>query len=336
MKKIIYFVLSMIIVILVLPFIIVGGYNINNSEISVPNENSTRSQADSDIKIKVYINELNTIEEMDLEEYVKGVVAAEMPAEFEIEALKAQAIAARTYAYGRYKKIYIPDDALNKGADVCTDHSHCQAWISKSDAMNGWDSINAYKYWNKIENAVNSTKGVIILYNDEIIDPVFHSNSGGKTENAEDVWPGEIIPYLRSVESSGETDNDEYINTVNIEKKDFLSKIKAAYPDITINESSVLSDIKIIDYTEGGRVNNIKIGSVTLRGTEFREIFDLKSANFKIEYGGGEKIKITTYGNGHGVGMSQWGANYLAKNGGSYEEILKYYYKGVELGNIEE
>jgi len=319
----------MITVVVLLPFFIVGGCSLVRVE-----EKKAKKATASELKIKVFFSDEKVIREMPLEEYIKGVVAAEMPASFEIEALKAQAVAARTYAYGRLKGMYIQEDSNHYGADICTDHNCCQAWVSKEEIMDSWGIFSALNNWNKIEKAVNETKNIIIVYENQVINPVFHSNSSGRTENAEDVWGGSPVPYLRSVPSYGENQNEKYITTVSISKKDFISKLKNQYPDIVINESNILGDIAIIDYTEGGRVNNIKVGNVTMKGTDFRELFELRSANFSLKEGNGDTINITTIGSGHGVGMSQYGANYLAKNGGTYEEILKYYYKGVELSEI--
>ena len=327
MKKAVLFLLVMGVIIVIMPMLIVRGCSSRSG--SLPDDKKG-------IAVKVYKNTENATEELPLEEYIKGVVAAEMPAGFEMEALKAQAVAARTYAYGRLKKIYSSKVDTHNGADICTDSAHCQAWVSKENAMKKWGVFSSIRNWSKINKAVNETEGVIIVYNGTVVNPVFHSNSGGKTENSEDVWEGGSVPYLRSVSSSGEDLYAEFENIVNIKVKDFCSRMKSEYPGIKLNEKKVMNDITVLDYTEGGRVKNIKIGNTTIKGTEFRSIFSLKSANFKIEQSGDDALKITTVGNGHGVGMSQWGANYLAKNGGSYEEILKYYYMGVGLDKVEE
>jgi len=332
MKKIIYYSFLMIIIIILIPMLIVGSCNFEKPEGS----KKPMEQADEGKKLKVYITPEKKVREMQLEEYIEGVVAAEMPAEFELEALKAQAVAARTYVYARFKKIYTPSDDIHEGADICTDPTHCQAWVSESDAKKRWGIFSAKKYWNKIERAVSETENIVIIFDDQIINPVFHSNSGGRTENAEDVWIGDGVPYLKSVTSSGEEACSEYKCEVLVKIEDFVGIVKKQYPDIKLNEKNILDDIKILDYTDSERVKSIKIGSVELKGTEFRKLFSLRSTNFKIEKGNDDSIKITTLGNGHGVGMSQWGANYLAKNGGTYEEILKYYYSGVELITIEE
>ena len=150
----------------------------------------------------------------------------------------------------------------------------------------------------------------------------------------EDVFSG-FSPYLRSVESNGEDASSEYKSVVEMEASDFIGKLKSKYPDLEVNEKDIVSDIKILTVSEGNRVKELKIGNKTIKGTDFRWLFPLRSTNFKIDKDENGKIRITVTGNGHGVGMSQWGANYLAKNGASYEEILKYYYKGVELSEIK-
>ncbi|MCX7711988.1 MAG: stage II sporulation protein D [Clostridia bacterium] len=326
-KKAMMFLLMMVIIIVVIPLLIVRSCSSEKS--IVPGGNSA-----SGMNIKMYLHTDEKVVEMPMEEYIMGVVAAEMPASFESEALKAQAVAARTYAYGRLEKIYTPKNDTHHGANICTDPGHCQAWISKENAMKKWGIFNASKNWSKISKAVNETKELIIVYEDRVVNPVFHSNSGGRTENSEDVWEGGAVPYLRSVESSGEGLTPEFETTVNMKIKEFTAKLKTEYPQVKLNEKDVLKDIKILDKTEGGRVKSIKVGNVTIKGTDFRSLFSLKSANFKIEKHEKDSIIITTYGNGHGVGMSQWGANYMAKSGGNYEEILKYYYKDVEISKI--
>lgn len=319
-------ILLMIFTTVILPLLIVKG---------CANSNVAKQKEGEGIKIKVYISAEKKEREMELEEYIKGVVAAEMPAEFEVEALKAQAVAARTYAFSRMKGIYSVKDNIHNGSDICTDPGHCQAWVSKQTAMKRWGIFSAIKYWNKIDKAVNETRNIIITYNNNIANPLFHSNSGGRTENAEDVWDGVEVPYLKSVRSDGEDVTSEFKSTITIEVKEFTDKLKNEYSDFKINDKDIIKDIKIVDFTAGGRVKTIKTGNHVLKGTDFRRIFSLRSANFKVEKGDDKNLKITTYGNGHGVGMSQWGANNLAKLGGSYDEIIKYYYKGVELSTID-
>ncbi|MDP4094762.1 MAG: stage II sporulation protein D [Bacillota bacterium] len=326
MKKIAFLILLMLIVVIVGPLLIVKGCGSPKSGKSV--------QPPENFQIRVYVASENKVRKMGLEEYVKGVVAKETPANFEPEALKAQAVAARTYAFGRLEKVYASKNDEARGADICTDPGDCQAWISKEAAMKSWGIFSASKNWNKIDKAVNDTKGSILVYNGQIANPVFHSNGGGKTENSEDVWEGVAVPYLRSVVSEGDQYSPEYKNTVVIKNTDFSKKMKGSYPSFKLTGKDTAASIKILEYSAGGRAKNVNVGNITMKGTDFRKLFNLKSANFKVQNNGKSSIKITTYGNGHGVGMSQWGANYLAKKGGSYDEILKYYYTGIQLSNV--
>jgi stage II sporulation protein D len=341
MKKLVYYSIMMLIVVVVMPMLIVRGCG-RIPEETVEPDTPSKVQQQQGIKINVYDKTEDQVKTVLLEEYIKGVLAAEMPAEFGIEALKAQAVAARTYAVSRMmpdgkikmKGLYRAADEVHNDADVCTDFAHCQAWISKQTAVKGWGIFNSYRYWRKIEKAVKETNNMVMVYNGKIINPLFHSNSGGRTENIEDVWEGKPEPYLKSVPSSGEEETKDYKSEVVVSVNDFINTMKKEFPDFKASPKKISDSIKVIDYTAGGRVKDIRIGNETLKGTKVRTLFSLKSANFKIEAEGKNSLKITVIGYGHGVGMSQWGANYLAQTGGSFEEILKYYYKGVDVQEI--
>jgi len=327
MKKFVGYIILMLIIVVLVPLIIVRNCNVVEEPKATGNQDN--------ITINVYIADQKKVVKLQLEEYLLGVVAAEMPASYEIEALKAQAIAARTYALGRAAKLYVSrSDTTHNGADVCTSPAHCQAWISKDTAMRRWGLLSSFKYWNKISNAVKATSGQVLKYNNVIINPLFHSNSGGQTENVEDVWAGTAEPYLRSVESPGEDTSSEYMNVVILEQKDMIKTLEEFNPTIELDYEDILSNIEIKKYSSSNRVLEMKIGNITMKGTEFRKLFQLKSTNFKMAKLPNGKISITTLGYGHGVGMSQCGANYLAQKGTSFIDILKYYYKGVELVKV--
>ncbi|HOJ09419.1 MAG TPA: stage II sporulation protein D [Clostridiales bacterium] len=359
MKKVIYFIVSMIIIVVVLPMLIVKSCSFNvigNGQGQIQNRKQDKDEENDDnkndinnqisdeenkkwqdnIKIKVYIESEDKVKEIGFEEYITGVVAAEMPAEFEVEALKAQAVAARTYAYGRLNGLYKNSNDIHSNADVCTDFAHCQAWISKEDALKKWPQDKANQLWDKVRNAVLDTAGIIIIYKGNIANPVFHSTSGGKTENAEDVWDVGPVDYLKSVISEGEEGSPSFKTISNISVESFCKTLKNCYPNIKLNDKNLFGDIEILEYTGGERVKTIKIGNITLKGTEFRKVFSLKSANFELEKGENNMVKIMTYGYGHGVGMSQWGANSMAKKGSAWEEIIKHYYTGVDLDIIDD
>lgn len=279
--------------------------------------------------IKVYFHLKKKVEKISFEEYLKGVVAAEMPASYGMEALKAQAVAARTYAYNKIISggKNIPE---HNGADICTDSSHCQAWVSKEEAMAKWSGSEAASYWDKVCQAVKSTAGQMIYFENKPANPVFHANSGGETENSEEVWNGTSVPYLRAVESPGEENSYGYQSKTEISVEEFIEKLKKFSPDFKIDAAKISKNIKILDHTEGGRVRNIIIGNKELKGTEVRSIFNLKSTNFTVEVLKG-KVIFNVKGFGHGVGLSQCGADVLAQKGYKYKDILGYYYKGVEV-----
>jgi stage II sporulation protein D len=330
MKKLAYCAAMMIVIVILLPLLIVKGCGHPTAE--KPPEGTITG---SELKISVYDTISNTSSIMNLEDYIKGVVAAEMPADFDMEALKAQAVAARTFAYGRLTGVYQSKQGVHDGITICTDSTHCQAWISKENAMKKWNIFFSARNWAKIEKAVNGTKGMIVVYKGNIANTLFHASSPGRTENNEDVWSGTAVPYLRSVESSGEENAKGYKTSIIISNAEFVEKLKKAYADYKFGED-IFKTIKILGNTEGGRVKSLKIGDTTLTGTQFRTLYKLRSAAFSIKKNEDGSLKITTTGYGHGVGMSQWGADSLAKKGATYIEILKHYYTGVDVISINE
>lgn len=279
--------------------------------------------------IKVYDTRNQEVVKIPLEDYVKGVVAAEMPGEFHIEALKAQAVASRTYALFRCSKFQNghPDHPT---APLCTG-VHCQAFLSLGELEQLHSKKWVDKYWPKIEEAVNSTKGEIIYYDGEIIEPLYHSTSGGMTEDALDVFAMDV-PYLKAVNSPDEEAAPKYKGIVTLPVEEFLSKIKEKYPNANINKDNLQDKIKLVEKSSSGRVKKIFIDGQVVDGREIRELFGLNSTNFKILYNPKVGVvDIETTGYGHGVGMSQWGANAMAKKGSKYLEILKHYYSDVEI-----
>ncbi|HOH69645.1 MAG TPA: stage II sporulation protein D [Sedimentibacter sp.] len=280
--------------------------------------------------IKVYNNKTNDVMVIDFEEYLKGVVASEMPAEFNVEALKAQAVSARTYLLYRLKK-YPDGQPEHLGAPVCTS-IHCQVWSSKDELIqshyDGWYD----EYMDKIEVAVESTRGQILTYEGKIIEPLYHSTSGGRTENSEDVFSA-AVPYLRSVESPYEDESPRLNSSVKITAGEFIDKIESAYGDMDITESNLDEKIKLGEVSEGGRIKTLIIDNTEISGRDMRTLFNLNSTNFSFIQSGSQ-IEILTTGYGHGVGMSQWGAEGMANKGYNYKEILKHYYTGVEIVNM--
>jgi stage II sporulation protein D len=333
MKKIfIYFVL-IIFVCFAIPIIFTTNFfSEKKEEKSKESNNKNTIESNYDYKkynkIKLLHVDSKKIEEIDLDEYLYGVVSAEMPASFEEEALKAQAVVARTYTI--YK--IVNNDGKHKNADICDDSTCCQAWISKEDRLSKWKEDERDKNWNKIVNAVNITQGKIITYNGEPINAFFHSNSGGETEAPIDVWGGSGYPYLQSVETSGEDAYSQYSSEASFTEKEFTTKIKEIHSNFKIDFDKK-DCIKVEEYTDGNRVKKIKIGNLELSGVEVRNIFGLRSANFEVNIKE-NKVFFKVTGYGHGVGMSQTGADSMAKQGSNYEEIIKHFYTDVKIVNM--
>ena len=272
--------------------------------------------------VKLLQSKTGKIEEVLLDEYIVNVVAAEMPVEYELEALKAQAIVARTYTM--YK---ITTGKKHDGADICDDSNCCQAWISKEDRFKKWGD-NCTEKWNKLVRAVNETKGKYITYNGNVINAFFHSNSSGKTEKSENVWGGSL-PYLDVVETSGEENYPSYKSEVVLSKDEFKEIIKCKFDSFKIDFEKD-DCIEILDYTESGRVKKIRIGNIEFSGVDVRKIFGLKSTNFDVQRLD-DKILFSVLGYGHGVGLSQTGSDALAKQGIDANGIIKHFYKNVEI-----
>ena len=330
MRKIFVYILVVCILCFSIPIIFTKQFE--KEETVAKAENSVEKEVEDttyDYKkyntIKLLHADTKKVEEIDLDQYLYGVVSAEMPASFEAEALKAQAVVARTYTI--YK--IVNNDGKHEKADICDDSTCCQAWISKEDRLEKWDEDNRDEYWNKIVKAVNETQGKIVTYEGKPINAFFHSNSGGKTEAPINVWGGSGYPYLQSVSTAGEDAYSQYSSEASFSKEEFEEKIKEVHSDFMINYKEK-DCIKIEEYTDGDRVKTIKIGNLELSGVEVRNILGLRSANFTVTVDD-DKIEFNVTGYGHGVGMSQTGADSLAKEGKTYEDIIHHFYTGVEI-----
>lgn len=325
MKKIIGYFLFILILIFAMPVVFTNKFE-QTEEVSSENivENQYQKADYGDMnKIKLLHTNTNQIEELDFDTYLYGVVSSEMPASYEIEALRAQAVVARTYTM--YK---IKNGSKHEGADICDSPLCCQAWISKENRLARWEDDKKEEYWSKIVDSVDSTSGKYITYNGEPINAFFHSNSGGMTEMPINVWGGSF-PYLQIVATSGEDAYSSYSSEVEVSKDELIQKMLTKYSNFQINFDEV-NCIQILDLTESGRVKTMKIGNVSLSGVDARKIFGLKSAMFSFEIQG-DIVKFSVTGYGHGVGLSQNGSDILAKQGLNYEQIIKYYYKDVEI-----
>ena len=256
-----------------------------------------------------------TIQNMKLDDYLTCVILREMPAKFEVEALKAQSVVARTYVLKRRNS-----NSKHATADICASSSCCQGFCSEEEYMlAGGNQENI----DKIRNAVLETSGEIILYDGKLIDATYFSCSGGMTEDAVAVW-GKDIPYLRATDSPGEESAKHYIDTVTIPLDEFMDALS-----LQQNEDGRIT-IDKVTYTAGGGIDKVTISGTEITGTTMRKKLDLNSTAIILSVVG-ESVTITTKGNGHRVGMSQYGANAMALDGATYQEILQHYYSGTEI-----
>ena len=281
--------------------------------VSSPNKEETAYFNDDLVNVTVKDVDSNEETNLDLEEYVIGVVAGEMPASFEIEALKAQAIAARSYALSKI-------ETSTESYDLVTDITN-QVYITTEAMQEKWGE-DYYFYYDKIKNAVAATKNLVMEYEGDVISAYYFAMSNGATEDVSLVF-GEARDYLKSVDSSWDESVKNFSVTTTFTKEEFCSKLSIDCSNITIGA---------IDRSSTNRVNTIVINDKEFKGTTLRTLLGLRSTDFTIDIA--DDIKITTKGYGHGVGMSQYGANEMAKNGASYEEILNHYYKDIDIVEI--
>ena len=301
---------------------------VNNESVSEPVANTTASesintvsepevveQVQEEVDNNIYVSVRRSdgrVVSLELEDYVTGVVGAEMPALFSSEALKAQAVIARTYAL-----------KANSMGQVLSDNESTQSYKDNGELASLWGGSYS-SYYSKIKDAVNSTKGVYLTYNGNYIEAVYHSTSNGRTEDSSNVW-GNSYPYLVSVDSVYDNTNPSFSISKSFSYSDLSSKL-----GIGVNSSS---EFNILGYTSGGRVSSISIDGNQFSGVSFRSMLGLRSADFDIVKND-DGVVITTRGYGHGVGMSQYGANGMGKAGYSYSDILLHYYPGVSLGQL--
>ncbi len=263
-----------------------------------------------------------------LETYALHVAAGEMPASFPAEALKAQAVAARTYT--AYHMLH-GGCRSHDDADVCTSSACCQAYCTDQEMRDKWGR-DYEENLAKFTDAATDTAGEVLLYDGEPIEALYHSASGGRTENAEDVYSA-AVPYLRSVMSTAESGTARLTGEKRWTKAAFCALINEKWPDARLAKGKLASQLEIVDAAESGRVQSLRLGGVTVTGRQARGALGLDSALFTFAFTDAEVI-FSTKGFGHGVGMSQTGANAMALGGKTYREILLYYYTDVTLGSI--
>jgi len=279
-------------------------------------------------EVRMYRHQTGEIINLSLEDYVIGVVAAEMPANFHPEALKAQAVAARTYILKRLAAGGVANTP-HPGADACDDPRRGQGWLSRAELRERWGTWDYYRNYYKIKRAVDATEGLVLTFEGRLIDPLYHSSCGGATENSEDVWKFRV-PYLRSVTCPH--CQDPYPG----ERKHFtLEEVDQAL-DVALATVAVGGGaspeprVEILEYTSTGRPKLLSFNGRELSATVVRDLLGLRSTNFSYEIVDG-RITFETSGHGHGVGMCQYGARGLAEAGYSFRNILEHYYYGAKV-----
>ena len=297
-----------LIAVMMIPFVVISFIYKDKTNFNL----EKKKKQNKEITVRVKVDD--EVKSLKLEDYVIGVVAAEMPASFNMEALKAQAVASRSYAL--YKK------NTSSGEYDLTDGVGTQAYIDENKMKEKWGN-EFNKYYNRVRDAVLYTEGLVMTYNNEVIEAFYFSMSSGMTQDSASVFK-ESTDYLKSTTSPYD---NESINNYEVETEFGLDEFKSK---LNIN-----CEIKIdyINYNENGYVSNLSICNQVFDGNEFRNKLGLRSANFKIELN--DSIKITTKGYGHGVGMSQYGANGFANAGYDFEDILKHYYQNIEITSIK-
>ena len=278
--------------------------------------------ADGQVSVTVQVGEGEVLT-LPLDKYLWRVVAAEMPASFEPEALKAQAVAARTYTLSKLERT----SEKHPGADVCTDIACCQAYITPEEAAVNWgDSAQAYT--DKITAAVADTDGLAALWQGQPIQAVFFSSAAGRTVDAVEVW-GNSIPYLTGVDSPEGEEVPNYRTTVTVPVEEFRAKLLSEYPDADLSGAPAGWFASLVNNSAGG-VDSVDVGGVTVTGAALRTLFGLRSTSFTVT-ADEQLVTFSVTGYGHGVGMSQYGANAMAKAGSTFDEILKWYYTGIDV-----
>lgn len=315
--SLLFFIVLIIPSMVVIPFITESTYS-DKKHVEPPQEGVTKTE--SDITVSIYRTGKKEIEKVQLEEYVKGVLASEMPTNFELEALKAQALTARTYIV---RKLVFPNEPKSPNGTDVMDSTSNQVYKNESELREKWGK-NYESNIKKITQAVNETRGQILTYEGKPIDASFFSTSNGYTENSEDYWSLKL-PYLRSVPSPWDQSSPKFMNFKEFSIDSLESKL-----GVNIPKSGPIGSVK---RTSSHRVASIEISGKKFKGKDVRSLLGLNSSDFTFERKG-EQVIVITKGNGHGVGMSQYGANGMAEEGKDYKDIVSYYYKDVLIDDI--
>ncbi len=318
--------LGLLFVLVVLPAVIVKGCQYPDSSSQGPEAVQDPSSPD----IRVWVHTTGQVVVQELEDYVTGVVAAEMPASFEPEALKAQAVMARTFAIRNMRSFGGQGVAGHPEADVTTDiWSGGQAWLSLEQAKQQWGAFGFYARWQKVAEAVSATAGLIATSNGVPIEAAYHSTCGGATENSEDVWQ-EALPYLRGVTDPWCSASPWMTHETDISVTAMEKAFGLGSGVLTAAAGQGRPYVQVLEKTASGRARTIRVGEKTVSASEFRRATGLESARFTYTVSEGT-LRFITHGYGHGVGLCQYGANGMALAGKSFRDILTFYYIGVDV-----
>lgn len=318
------------IVMVLLPLLALGGQKgkdeVTPPEKEVTQENNGAAQTGYQ-DFKVLLKETGEVVTLGEAEYICGVIAAEMPVQYDVQAIKAQAVACYTYAFTKRQNERATPSADMKGADISDSPDTHQGYINDAKAKEKWGS-HYEEYKKKVADAVNEVLGQVIVYDGKPILAAYHCISSGVTEDAKILW-GEEISYLKSVKSPGDMLSPEFKTVVKVTKDEFTAAVKGL-KGIELNPDDPSKWVGDAQTTNAGTVSSIKIGSGSASGLAVRDAFHLRSPCFTVAYKEGT-FTFTVKGYGHGVGMSQYGADYMARQGSTYVEILKHYYTGVDI-----
>jgi stage II sporulation protein D len=319
MKKLLIKTILVGIVVLLLPFLLTLVFSKQAST-------TTGSFKAEDFHIYYELNGTKT--DLSFDEYLIGVIAANMPASYQMEALKAQAVIARTYAL--YNISVLSED--NSGQSSFSTSELGLSYIGLDSLKDLWDAENYTFYFSKLENAVYATDNEVIVYDNDLILPVFFDTGSGFTRNASEAW-GVEIPYLTSVASKQDVTSTNYLSIEEYATNDLIDLLGKYYADLDLSVDNFFDEVSITSRDSAGYVLKINLGSLTLSGEEFAKVLGLSSNHFYIEEYG-DHVRIVCNGDGHGVGLSQYGANAMAESGSSYQDILKYYYSGITFARL--
>lgn len=322
------FVLALLFVLVVLPAVIVKGCHYPDTSLTPGSASAAPNP-----NVRVFVHSTGTIVTVPLEEYVAGVVAAEMPTSFGLEALKAQAVIARTFAVRNMRAFGGQGVPGRPGADVTTDiWNGGQAWMSEADARKEWGPFGFYGRWAKVQDAVSATAGLILTYNSVPIEAAYHSTCGGGTENSEDVWQ-EALPYLRGVTCTWCSSSPHMRHETEVSVRGLEQAFGFGAGVLAAAAGQGRPYVQVLEKTPTGRAKSVRVGEKVVRASEFRRALGLESARFTVT-ASGSVLRFVTVGYGHGVGLCQYGADGLARAGRNFREILAFYYTGTEIESL--